>query len=342
MNTAFCSPVRPTSPTGFLVGLYVATGLILHFAATTPLDPQVEPAARGVLFFLWVGLGLGQLCGGQMWVVASPSGRLLAGALGLGLAWLASPIFSRVLGGPADQWWLGLICLLLASHLAWLGLFRSEHRKWRNLIFLPNSPDSPMTRSGSPLPVPQTGREPAERAGHGTYGPVDRGEGGPVELRPARDPIHQGRTVGGTRYSLGHWLVLCLWLAAGCAVLQGGLQDSPTRPSWLAATVVCFGGLGLLVAIQRFALRQLFWPHPGCWPGPQAAWPQRTLDAAGILLILLAIHGLVSWGLYSLDGQLLQAAPALWVIWAACAWQVCDLWFERLIQSQSPPLPALE
>jgi hypothetical protein len=138
-------------------------------------------------------------------------------------------------------------------------------------------------------------------------------------------------------FSVQQWMVGTVWVA----IFMATIQSLPHDLTLLAGLSACFGGLGIWVAIHRFAYEQLLWPawsHPATAAHRQvlAANRQDTtfllwrgLDAAGILLILGSMHGLLLWGLT----QYYQDSPTWGVAYrallAASLWPWIDLALEH-------------
>jgi hypothetical protein len=131
-----------------------------------------------------------------------------------------------------------------------------------------------------------------------------------------------------TRYSLFQWLIFSGWLALALSLAR----DWQGTTAELAAVILCFGGLSLLVAVHRFAYLQLFWPASEVLPGRRPSPSVRMWDRIGILAILAVIQFAVAWGL----GHYYGDDPRGSWVWAMCLlaglWPAVDVAFEKLVR----------
>lgn len=130
-------------------------------------------------------------------------------------------------------------------------------------------------------------------------------------------------------FTLSQWLIFSLWLGVVSSLTTAMRSD--WGPS--VAVMACFGGLSLLLAIQRFALQQLFWPSNEHWPRTQNHRGWQVLDSAGVLTIILSIHAALAWGLWQHYGQEPQATLVFCLCSVAVGWQAIDLWFVEVVQT---------
>lgn len=107
-----------------LLGSYGLMWFLLHLCVYAYHQPREQWSGQPISLYVWIGLIFGQMASVLMW----PNQRGLAGwchhLFALLLITGGSWLFSDILTGPATQWWIGLVVLVLGCKLAWWALER--------------------------------------------------------------------------------------------------------------------------------------------------------------------------------------------------------------------------
>lgn len=101
-----------------LVGLYATLGLLVQACAASHfLTVEATPTtASGSWLFL--GLIVGQVGSCLLWAPTSRGGQLFQHALTWSVTGLSAGLLGRWLGGPFEQWWLGMVILVWGAKAA--------------------------------------------------------------------------------------------------------------------------------------------------------------------------------------------------------------------------------
>lgn len=125
---------------------YTLMWLLIHLSFYCYYRQFAEPQVEGALFQVWLGLFFGQLASVLMW----PIGQSLRGwahhLTALLLIAGSCSLCSNVLAGSTNQWWIGLVALVLGCKSAWWAMHQPIRRRRTASVTGPPVTELPRTK----------------------------------------------------------------------------------------------------------------------------------------------------------------------------------------------------